>query len=107
MHKYKANNLKRLKTIDRALNHYQMNYTSTIQMQRRLYNQRRHVLKKYVLKQSHTCHIKHRNIYMQKLKEFPALNHEGFDYVCISCRLAKLFRNQVIPYIEHKYMSYL
>ena len=99
---YRTNHLKRLKMINQALNHYRLNYTPMRQTQKRLYNQRRRILKKYLAMQSHVCKVKHSNLYLQQLKTFRELNCEGPDYVCISCRLA-LFRNQVIPYIEGKY----
>ncbi|CAF3193773.1 unnamed protein product [Rotaria sp. Silwood2] len=41
---------------------------------------------------------------MNNLNRFRHIIREGPDYVCISCRLA-LFRNQVIPFVEEKYIK--
>ena len=109
LRKYRTNHLKRLRMINQALNHYRMNYTPMIQTQRRLYNQKRRILKKYIAIQSHVCKVKHSDLYMKNLNKFRELNCEGPDYICVCCRLA-LFRNQVMPYSEEKYtkktMSY-
>jgi hypothetical protein len=102
--KYNSNSSIRLKKINHVLRHYRTTYTPLKQNQRRLYNQSRRILKKYKVNRSHYCKIQHRNLYLKYLKEFRKKNQEGPDYVCISCRLA-LFRNQVIPYVEQKYIK--
>ncbi|CAF3867646.1 unnamed protein product, partial [Rotaria sp. Silwood1] len=94
----------RLKMIQRALNSYRNNNTLMTRKSRQLYNQRRRILKKYATFQSHKSTLKHSNLYTQNLKEFRKIIREGPDYVCLSCRLA-LFRNQVIPFVEEKYIK--
>ncbi|CAF4087229.1 unnamed protein product, partial [Rotaria sordida] len=102
--KYKSNKSVRLKMIQCALNWYQNNNTLIIKNSRRLYNQGRRILKKYTIIQSHKCAVKHRNLYMNNLNRFRQIIREGPNYVCISCRLA-LFRNQVVPFVEQKYIK--
>jgi hypothetical protein len=102
--KYNSNNSIRLKTIERALNYYRTNNTPMKQKQRQIYNQSRRIIKKYVGIQSQNCAIKHRSLYINNLKSFRKKNVQGPDYICISCRLA-LFRDQVIPFIEEKYIK--
>ncbi|CAF4377139.1 unnamed protein product, partial [Rotaria sp. Silwood2] len=102
--KYKFDSMIRLKTIERAMNWYHKNNTLTRQNSRRLYNQRRRILKKYAVVQSRKCIIKHKNLYMNTLNRFRQITREGPDYVCISCQLT-LFRNQVIPFVEEKYIK--
>ncbi|CAF4112817.1 unnamed protein product [Rotaria sordida] len=91
--KYKSDPTIRLKTIERAMNWYHKNNTLMRQSSRRLYKQRRRILKKYTVRQSHKCADKHRNLHMNNLNRFRQIIREGPDYICISCRLA-LFRNQ-------------
>ncbi|CAF4857137.1 unnamed protein product [Rotaria sp. Silwood1] len=87
--------------IQYALNWYRNNNTIMRQNSRRLYNQRRRILKKYNVIQSHKFTIKHRNLYMNNLNKFRQIIREWPDYVCISCRLA-LFHNHVISFVEEK-----
>ncbi|CAF4289086.1 unnamed protein product, partial [Rotaria sordida] len=77
--KYKSNKSIRLKTVERTLNWYRNNNT-------------------------HKCAVKYRNLYMCNLNRFRQIIREGPDYVCISCRLT-LFRNQVMPFVEEKYIK--
>ncbi|CAF4973561.1 unnamed protein product, partial [Rotaria sp. Silwood1] len=102
--KYNSNQITRLRIISQALNSYKKNYTPMMQKQRRLYNQSRRILNKYNILQSHICLVKHRNLYVNNLNRFRQIIREGPDYVCISCRLA-LFRNQVVPFVEKKYIK--
>ncbi|CAF1383790.1 unnamed protein product [Adineta steineri] len=102
--KYNNNNEIRLRKRKYAINFYRNNYTPNIQKQRQLYNQRRRIKKKYIIAQSHNCVLKHRNLYIKNLKIFRDVIQEGPDYTCRVCGLA-LFRNQVIPYIEEKYIT--
>ncbi|CAF1529758.1 unnamed protein product, partial [Adineta steineri] len=102
--KYVSDNSKRLKKIQYAINFYRNNYTPNIQKQRQLYNQRRRIMNKYLIAQSHNCVLKHRNLYIKNLKIFRDVIQEGPDYTCRVCGLA-LFRNQVIPYIKEKYIT--
>ncbi|CAF3680078.1 unnamed protein product, partial [Adineta steineri] len=102
--KYVSDNSKRLKKIQYAINFYRNNYTPNIQKQRQLYNQRRRIIKKYNIVQSYSCVLKHQNLYIKNLKIFRDVIQEGPDYTCRVCGLA-LFRNQVIPYIEEKYIT--
>ncbi|CAF4536932.1 unnamed protein product, partial [Rotaria sp. Silwood2] len=102
--KYKSDPMIRMKTIERAMNWYRKNNTLMRQNSRRLYNQCKRILKKYNAIQNHKCIFKHRNLYMNNLNRFRQITKEGPDYVCISCRLA-LFRNQVIPFVEEKYIK--
>ncbi|CAF4915376.1 unnamed protein product, partial [Rotaria sp. Silwood1] len=102
--KYKSNKSIRLKMIHSALNWYQNNNTLIRKNSRRLYNQRRRILKKYTVIQSHKCAVKHQNLYMNNLNRFRKIIREGPDYVCLSCGLA-LFRNQVMPFVEQKYIK--
>ncbi|CAF1528348.1 unnamed protein product, partial [Rotaria sp. Silwood1] len=102
--KYKSDPMIRMKTIERAMNWYHKNNTLMRQNSRRLYNQRRRILKKYISIQNHKCIYKQSNLYMNNLNKFRQVIQEGPDYVCISCQLA-LFRNQVIPFVEEKYIT--
>ncbi|CAF4177146.1 unnamed protein product, partial [Rotaria sordida] len=54
--------------------------------------------------QGHICTVKHRNLYINNLKSFQKIIQEAPDYICVVCRLA-LFRNQVIPDVEQKYIK--
>ncbi|CAF2986017.1 unnamed protein product [Rotaria sp. Silwood2] len=80
--KYNSNERTRMRMILQALNSYKKSYSPMMQKQRRLYNQYRRVLNKL----------------------FRKVNREGPDCICIVCRLS-LFRNQVIPYVEEKYIK--
>ena len=102
--KYNSNPMVRLKTIERALSWYRNNNTMKRKNLRRIYNQSRRIFRKYIVMDSHKCTVKHRNSYMDKLNRFRQIVREGPDYICISCRLA-LFRDQVIPFIEEKYIK--
>jgi len=102
--RYYTDNSIRLKMIQHALNWYQNNNTIKRQNSRQLYNQRRRIIKKYATFQSHKCTFKHKHLYKEKLKEFRQGTQEGPYYACISCRLA-LFRNQVRPFVERKYIK--
>ncbi|CAF1462654.1 unnamed protein product, partial [Rotaria sordida] len=104
LRKYYTDNSIRLKMIQRALNSYRSDNTLMKRNSRRLYNQRRRILKKYTIIQSHKCTIKRRDLYINSLNRFRQINREGPDYICISCRLA-LFRNQVVPFVEQKYIK--
>ncbi|CAF4197122.1 unnamed protein product [Rotaria sordida] len=104
LRKYYTDNSIRLKMIQRALNSYRSDNTLMKRNSRRLYNQRRRILKKYTIIQSHKCTIKHRDLYINSLNRFRQIIREGPDYICISCRLA-LFRNQVMPFVEEKYIK--
>ncbi|CAF4211561.1 unnamed protein product, partial [Rotaria sordida] len=102
--KYYTYNSIRLKMTQRALNWYRNNNTIMRQNSRRLYNQHRRILKKYTVRQSHQFAVIHRNLFMNNLNRFRQIIQEGPDYVCLSCRLA-LFRNQVVPFVEQKYIK--
>ena len=102
--KYNSDSSIRLKKIVQTLKHYRLTYTPMKQNQRRLYNQSRRIINKYRVNQSHKCKFQHRDLYLKYLKEFREKNQDGPDYICISCRLA-LFRNQVIPFVEEKYIN--
>ncbi|CAF5157042.1 unnamed protein product, partial [Rotaria magnacalcarata] len=102
--RYYTDNSIRLKMIQDALNWYRRNNTLTRQQSRQFYNQRRRILKKYSIIESHKCTSKHKNLYMENFKKFRNIIQEGPDYICISCGIA-LFRNQVVPFIEEKYLK--
>ncbi|CAF1386156.1 unnamed protein product, partial [Rotaria sordida] len=102
--KYKSDKLIRLKRIERSLNWYRANNTAMRQHQRQLYNQHRRIIKKYIVIESHKCAAKHDDLYINNLNKFQQIIREGPDCICISCRLA-LFRNQVIPFVEEKYIK--
>ncbi|CAF2973147.1 unnamed protein product, partial [Rotaria sp. Silwood2] len=102
--KYKSNESIRLKMIQCASNWYRNNNTLIRKNSRCLYNQRRRILQKYTVIQNHKCAVTHRSIYMSNLNRFRQIIREGPDYVCISCRLV-LFRNQVVPFVEKKYIK--
>ena len=104
MKKYYSDDTFRLKMTAKALGSYHSNCTPEKQNQRRLYDQSRRIMKKYVIIQSHSCQVKHRTLYINNLQSFRKLNREGPDCICIVCRLS-LFRNQVIPYIQEKYIK--
>ncbi|CAF3761193.1 unnamed protein product, partial [Rotaria sordida] len=104
LNRYYTDSSIQLKMIRRALISYRNNNTSMRQNSRRLYNQRRRILKKYTVRQSHQFAVIHRNLFMNNLNRFRQIIQEGPDYVCISCRLA-LFRNQVVPFVEQKYIK--
>ncbi|CAF4034650.1 unnamed protein product, partial [Rotaria sp. Silwood2] len=102
--RYYTNNSIRLKMIQDALNWYSINNTLTRKKSRQLYNQRRRILKKYSIIESHKCTLKHNHLYIGKLKEFRNIIEEGPDYICISCGIT-FFRNQVIPFMKDKYVK--
>ncbi|CAF4168907.1 unnamed protein product, partial [Rotaria sordida] len=106
LRKYYTDNSIRLKMIQRALNSYRSDNTLMKRNSRRLYNQRRRILKKYTIIQSHKCTIKRRDLYINSLNRFRQINREGPDYICISCRLA-LFRNQVVPFVEQNQSKWI
>ncbi|CAF2044561.1 unnamed protein product [Rotaria magnacalcarata] len=104
LQRYHSDHSIRLKMIQNASNLYRNNNTLMKRNSRQLYKQRKRILKKYSIVQSHTCTLKHRNLYIESVKEFRKIIKEGPDYICISCGIS-LFRHQVLQFFEEKYLK--
>ena len=102
--RYHTDNRIRTKTIQKALERYRRQCSSIERERRRKYNQSRRILKKYIALQASSCATKCNDWYKKHLDSFRKLSKEGPDYVCVICRLT-LFRNQVLPFVEKKYMK--
>ena len=102
--RYHSNDTIRTKMIQKALERYRRQCSSFERERRRKYNQSRRILKKYITLQANACATKCNNLYKKHLDSFRKLSKEGPDFVCIICRLT-LFRNQVLPFVEGKYVK--
>ena len=104
LRRYHSNDAIRTKTIQKALERYQRQCSSIERERRRKYDQSRRILKKYIALQTSSCATKCNDWYKKHLDSFRKLSKEGPDYVCVICRLT-LFRNQVLPFVEEKYVK--
>lgn len=102
--RYHSNYQIRSKVIQQALERYRRRCSCSERQRKRIYDESRRILKKYVVMQSRVNVTKCRALYNNLLKRFRQMSKEGPDYICIICRLA-LFRDQVLVFVEGKYVE--